>query len=66
MVNGKSLDLTLAKPFEPLLEPNRYKIIYGGRGSGKSYSIAMLLVLAAYQQPLRILCAREIQKSITD
>ena len=66
MVNVKSLDLTLAAPFEPLLKPNRYKICFGGRGSGKSYSIAMLLVLAAYKEPLRILCAREIQKSITD
>tara|TARA_R110002096_G_scaffold79652_1_gene187228 strand:- start:374 stop:661 length:288 start_codon:yes stop_codon:yes gene_type:complete len=65
-LKNNSLDLTLAKPFEPLLNPCRYKIVYGGRGSGKSYSIAMLLVLAAYQQPLRILCAREIQKSITD
>ena len=66
MVNVKSLDLTLAAPFEPLLKPNRYKICFGGRGSGKSYSIAMLLVLSAYKEPLRILCAREIQKSITD
>ena len=63
---NNSLDLTLAAPFEPLLNPCRYKVVYGGRGSGKSYSIAMLLVLAAYQRPLRILCAREIQKSITD
>ena len=65
-LQNNSLELKLAAPFEPLLNPRRYKVIYGGRGSGKSYSIAMLLVLAAYQHPLRILCAREIQKSITD
>ena len=65
-LKNNSLELKLAKPFEPLLNPCRYKIVYGGRGSGKSYSMAMLLVLAAYANPLRILCAREIQKSITD
>ena len=65
-LQNNSLELKLAAPFEPLLKPCRYKVVYGGRGSGKRYSIAMLLVLAAYQQPLRILCAREIQKSITD
>ena len=65
-LQNNSLELKLAAPFEPLLNPRRYKVIYGGRGSGKSYSIAMLLVLASYQHPLRILCAREIQKSITD
>lgn len=65
-LQNNSLDLKLAAPFEPLMNPCRYKVCYGGRGSGKSYSIAMLLVLAAYQHPLRILCAREIQKSITD
>ncbi len=40
--------------------------IRGGRGGGKSRSIASALVLRAAQKPLRILCAREIQKSIKD
>ena len=44
----------------------RYKVVYGGRGSGKSYSIAQLLVLRAFKEPTRILCAREIQRSISD
>ena len=52
--------------FEPFLHPKRYKVAYGGRGSAKSWSIATFLVLMAYQKPLRILCCREIQKSIDD
>ena len=61
-----SIDLQLTKQFTPFLEPKRYKVVYGGRGSGKSWSIAQLLVLRAFQEPTRILCAREIQRSISD
>jgi len=60
------IDLKLTKEFTPFLEPNRYKVVYGGRGSGKSFSIAQLLVLRAFKEPTRILCAREIQRSISD
>ena len=38
----------------------------GGRGGGKSRSIASALVLRAAQKPLRILCASEIQTSFKD
>ena len=47
-------------------EEPRYFALVGGRGSGKSYSVAAALVLRAAAKPLRILCAREIQKSIKD
>ena len=60
------IDLKLTKEFTPFLEPNRYKVVFGGRGSGKSFSIAQLLVLRAFKEPTRILCAREIQRSISD
>lgn len=49
-----------------LFEPHRYKVAYGGRGSGKSWSFARALLLHGAQEPLRILCTREIQKSIAD
>lgn len=38
----------------------------GGRGSAKSRSAAAALILQAAESPHRILCAREIQKSIKD
>lgn len=49
-----------------LFSPSRYKVLYGGRGSGKSWSVARALLLLAAQKPLRILCAREVQRSIRD
>jgi len=47
-----------------LFEPKRYKILYGGRGGAKSWGIARALLILGAQKPLRILCAREVQKSI--
>lgn len=49
-----------------LWEPSRYKALHGGRGGGKSRSVATALVLQAAEKPERILCAREVQKSIKD
>ncbi len=47
-------------------ESARYFAIRGGRGSGKSRSIASALIIKSIQKPLRVMCAREIQKSIKD
>jgi len=47
-------------------QPVRYRVAYGGRGSGKSHAFAAALVIMARQKPIRVLCAREIQKSIKD
>lgn len=49
-----------------LFEPARYKVLYGGRGGMKSHAIARALLILGIQRPLRILCARELQKSIKD
>jgi phage terminase large subunit len=49
-----------------LWEPSRFKAMYGGRGAGKSRSVASALVLMAAEKPERILCAREVQNSIKD
>lgn len=49
---------------ECLLTPKRYKVLYGGRGSAKSWSVARVLLLLAGQRKMLIVCAREIQKSI--
>ena len=44
----------------------RYKVIYGGLGSGKSWGVARALLSWGANQPLRILCAREIQRTVAD
>lgn len=49
-----------------LFEPHRYKVAYGGRGSGKSWGVARALLILGVQKRLRILCTREVQKSIKD
>ena len=47
-----------------LFHNHRYKVAYGGRGSGKSWSMARALLIKAANETTRVLCAREIQKSI--
>lgn len=58
------LSVDFPEKLQFLFSPKRYKVAHGGRGSGKSYNFAQALVLLATQKPLRILCAREVQKSI--
>ena len=60
------LVLELPQKLGFLLAPHRYKVAYGGRGSGKSWSFARALVVLGASKPLRILCAREFQRSIKD
>lgn len=52
--------------FLPLYEPHRYKVLYGGRGGAKSWAVADALVVKAWQEPLIILCTRELQRSIKE
>lgn len=50
---------------EPLLMPSRYKGAYGGRGSGKSNTLAEMVVLAMLNDPdCSVVCVREVQKSL--
>lgn len=58
--------LQLPEKLLPLLEPKRYKVLHGGRGSAKSWSVARTLVHLATIRPIRVLCARETQKSIQE
>jgi phage terminase large subunit len=50
----------------PLFQPNRYKVLYGGRGAARSWSVARALLIKAATAPLRVGCFREFQKSIKD
>lgn len=44
--------------------PSRIKVLYGGRGSGKSYSAATHVMMASREVKLNILCLRQLQNSI--
>jgi phage terminase large subunit len=61
-----SVNLQIPKAFKGLFEPKRYKIFYGGRGGAKSHAFARAILVKGMQQPLRVVCSREIQKSIKD
>ena len=56
----------IPRKLEFLFRPARYKVAYGGRGSAKSWTFAQALLILGSKQKLRILCAREVQKSIKD
>lgn len=59
--------IKIAKEFQPLFDPQwRHIVYYGGRGSLKSHSVARSLLIRGHQKKLRILCTRELQKSIKD
>lgn len=66
MSAARDLDLELPECMEPLFQPARYKVFYGGRGGGKSWCFARVLLMLALQRKIRVLCAREFQVSIAD
>jgi len=49
-----------------LSDPARYKVLYGGRGGGKTEGIAIALILFARTKRLRIACFREFQNKIKE
>src|SRR3990167_11470841 len=60
-------NLNLPAKLDFLLGQNkRYKVLKGGRGSAKSWSIARALLVRGMRQKQRALCCREIQKSIKE
>lgn len=61
-----TLHVQIPEVLGPIFEPKRYKIMYGGRGGGKSLTAAKALLIMGLQRKLRILCTREIQKSLDD
>lgn len=49
-----------------LAEPHRYKVLHGGRGGAKSWGVARALLIEGSKRPLRVICCREFQKSISE
>ena len=65
-MSSRQTKASIPEAFGGLFETARYKAYYGGRGSGKSHSLATALLIEGAERPLRILCAREVQRSIKD
>ncbi len=63
----KHIDIDCPAIFRGLWENKcRYKVLYGGRGSGKTHQVAEYLVVNSLLQKEKILCTREIQRSIKE
>src|SRR5678816_3093606 len=52
--------------FAPPRGELRYRVMRGGRGSGKSFSAAKIAAIWGAIEPLRILCTREYQNTIKE
>jgi phage terminase large subunit len=61
-----TVDLNLPAAYQPLFEPYRYKVFYGGRGKAASWSFARALLVIVAKTGKRVLCTREYQSSIAD
>lgn len=59
-------DVEIPQAFEFLFTPSRYKIVWGGRGAGKSWAFATALIIKGTQQVEKVLCTREWQSSTKD
>ena len=64
MIEPRKVTLQLPRKLKFLMDCHPYKVAYGGRNSLKSHSFAGALLTLGIVQDLRILCAREIQKSL--
>ena len=66
-VKKQAVKLTVPQIFKPLFKgAKRRNFIYGGRGSGKSHAVAQYCLFRAYSEKIKVLCTRELQKSIAD
>lgn len=63
---GPVIRCEMPEVFDFLFNPTRFKIVYGGRGGAKSRSFGTALIAKGTAEPHRILCCREIQRSIAD
>lgn len=58
--------IQIPEKLQPLLKPKKFKIIYGGRGSGKSMTVADLLLVKCKTEGAKISGMREMMNSIDD
>jgi phage terminase large subunit len=56
----------LRKVYGPERGSVKYRATYGGRGSAKSFTAALMAAIWGFKDPIRVLCAREFQVSIAE
>lgn len=63
----RHIDINCPKIFTGLWkEKCRFKVLYGGRGSGKTHQVAEYLIIQSLLNKEKVLCTREIQRSIKE
>lgn len=63
---GAPTNAAFPAKMQGLFKPSRYKVLYGGRGAARSWSVARWLLLEGAKRKIHVLCARELQKSLDD
>lgn len=67
MADAPEIRATIPPKVLPLIQkPKRFKILYGGRGSAKSQSVADIMLMGAHVHGHKVGCFREYQESIED
>ncbi len=60
------MQVEIPRKLLPLTRPSRFKGARGGRGGAKSHFFAEQIILRCYDRQTRVVCIREVQKSIRD
>ena len=60
------VSIAFPEKLQCLFVPKRFKVLWGGRAAGRSWGCARALLLLGAQKPIRVLCAREYQNSISE
>jgi len=61
-----ALDAEFPAHLQCLFRPKRRKVLWGGRGAGRSWGCARALLLLGTKKAIRVLCCRELQNSISE
>lgn len=69
-MSNRLAQITIDPEFPPklqcLFQPKRHKVLWGGRGAGRSWGVARAILIQGMNRPLRVLCVRELQNSIAE
>jgi len=66
MLDEAVLDCEIPAIFEPFLQPARFKVAEGGRGSSKTRSVITILVNNVMSYGWRVVCFRELMEAIAE
>src|SRR3954467_4995382 len=61
-----SPEIEFPEALQCLFQPKRFKVLWGGRGAGRSWGVARTLLIMGANRSIRVLCVRELQNSIAE